>query len=390
MKTLMSDAYEELFRFHIPGFVGYAARFPPDLLNWLQNHHDVDFIEQDRTILLDTFETKVQTKCPAWGLKRIARRQWNHNDSTYIYPESAGTGVDAYIIDTGVFIAHPEFEGRARVGKSFTKDGDKDGNGHGTHVAGTIGSKTYGVAKNVNIIAVKVLDSQGSGTTSGVIAGIEWAAKQVAAKKNKKRKSVANMSLGGGASAALDKAVKGATTAGLTFAVAAGNSGNDACLLSPARVPSAITVAASDINDKLAYFSEKGKCVDIIAPGVDILSTWNNGKTNIISGTSMATPHVAGVVALALAEGDFETVKEVHDYIKQVSTKDIIAGSLKGAPNNFLYNQVIGGGFPDDEPKEPKVPDDDEPDQPDEPTEGECPIPQCLFDPACTSCCVDC
>jgi hypothetical protein len=100
MKTLMSDAYEELFRFHIPGFVGYAARFPPDLLNWLQNHHDVDFIEQDRTILLDTFETKVQTKCPAWGLKRIARRQWNHNDSTYIYPESAGTGVDAYIIDT--------------------------------------------------------------------------------------------------------------------------------------------------------------------------------------------------------------------------------------------------------------------------------------------------
>jgi hypothetical protein len=104
----------------------------------------------------------------------------------------------------------------------------------------------------------------------------------------------------------------------------------------------------------------------------------------------MATPHVAGVVALALAEGDFETVKEVHDYIKQVSTKDIIAGSLKGAPNNFLYNQVIGGGFPDDEPKEPKVPDDDEPDQPDEPTEGECPIPQCLFDPACTSCCVDC
>jgi subtilisin family serine protease len=296
-------------------------------------------------------------------------------------------GVDAYIIDTGVHIAHPEFEGRARVGKSFSNDGTRDGIGHGSHVAGTIGSKTYGVAKNVSLIAVKVLDNQGSGTTSNVIAGIEWAAKDAAAKsgKNGKRKAVANMSLGGGASTALDKAVKAATESGLVFAVAAGNSGRDACLLSPARVESAITVAASDKNDKLASFSERGKCVDIIAPGVDILSTWNNGKTNIISGTSMATPHVCGVVALALAEKDFDTVKQVKEYIKALSSKDRIKGSLKGAPNNFLYNNVVKGAFPDDEPKEPK-PQPEEPEP--EPPAGECPIPQCLFDPECTSCCV--
>lgn len=277
----------------------------------------------------------------------------------------------AYIIDTGVFVAHPEFEGRARVGKSFSGDGTRDGNGHGTHVAGTIGSRSYGVAKNVSLVAVKVLDNQGSGSTSNVIAGIDWAAKDSVARSGKtgKRKTVANMSLGGGVSAALDKAVKAASNSGLTFAVAAGNSGRDACALSPARVPEAITVAASDKYDNLASFSERGKCVDIIAPGVDILSTWNNGKTNIISGTSMATPHVAGVVALALAEGNFATVKEIHDYIKLVASKDKISGSLKGAPNSLLYNNVVGGGFPDEEPKLPK-PVPDEPEDPNDPEEG--------------------
>lgn len=330
-----------------------------------------------------------QANTPAWGLIRISGRGHPASSTkTYSYPDSAGTGVDAYIIDTGVTVNHPEFQGRARVGKSFSNDGTKDGNGHGTHVAGTIGSKTYGVAKNVTLIAVKVLDNQGSGSTSNVIAGIEWAAKDAQKKAQKgKVKAVANMSLGGGASTALDRAVKAAVLSGLVMAVAAGNSGRDACLLSPARVDVAITVAASDKFDKLASFSERGKCVDIIAPGVDILSTWNNLKTNIISGTSMATPHVAGVVALALAEKDFASTKEVKEYIKAVSSKDKIQGSLRGAPNNFLYNNVSGGEFPDNEPKEPK-PQPDEPEP--EPPSGECPIPQCLFDPECTSCCTDC
>ncbi|KAI8924508.1 peptidase S8/S53 domain-containing protein [Entophlyctis helioformis] len=375
-----------MHKYHLDGFRGYSVRIPSFIVELLKQHSDIAHIEEDKVMTI--FGS--QAKSPSWGLTRISSR--DHPAATvktYTYPDSAGTGVTAYIIDTGVHVKHLDFEGRARVGKSFTKDGTSDGNGHGTHVAGTIGSKTYGVAKNVSLVAVKVLDNQGSGTTSDVIAGIDWAAKDAAAKnpKGSLRKSVANMSLGGGASTALDRAVKAATDAGLVFAVAAGNSGRDACSLSPARVPEAITVAASDKDDNLASFSERGKCVDVIAPGVDITSTWNNGKINTISGTSMASPHVAGVVALALAEGEFSTVKEVHDYIKQVASKDRITGSLRGAPNALLYNNVVGGGFPDNEPRDPKPQPEPEPEPP---SDGECPIPQCLFDPDCTSCCVDC
>nr|KAJ3420227.1 serine protease [Polyrhizophydium stewartii] len=388
--SLMDDIFGIFHKYNLGGFKGYSARLPSFVAKLLKDHSDIAHVEEDKVVTL--FGT--QPKAPSWGLTRISVR--DHPEASvksYTYPDSAGTGVTAYVIDTGIFVKHPEFQGRARFGASFTSETgaekNADGNGHGTHVAGTIGSKTYGVAKNVTLVAVKVLDGQGSGTTSGVIAGIDWAAKDVA-KNNangKPRKSVANMSLGGGASAALDKAVKAAINAGLVFAIAAGNSGGDACKLSPARVPEAITVAASDKDDKLASFSERGTCVDIIAPGVDITSTWMNGKTNTISGTSMATPHVCGVVALALAEGSFATVKEVHDYVKTIASKDRIAGSLRGAPNSLLYNNVLGGGIPDDEPKEPKPQPEPEPEPP---TEGECPIPQCLFDPECTSCCVDC
>lgn len=225
---------------------------------------------------------------------------------------------------------------------------------------------------------MKVLDARGSGTTSDVIAGIEYVA-TTAPKTG--RKSVANMSLGGGASTALDRAVKAAIRAGVVFAIAAGNSGRDACLLSPARVPEAITVAASDRNDRIASFSERGTCVDIIAPGVDITSTWNNGRTNTISGTSMATPHVAGVVALALAEGNFSSPAQVETYLKVIASKDRIAGTLAKTPNNLLYNGVKGGKIPDDEPAEPAPLPPNDPTEPD-PGEGVCPFPQCLFDPA--------
>ncbi|RKO88507.1 peptidase S8/S53 domain-containing protein [Blyttiomyces helicus] len=275
---------------------------------------------------------------PSWGLQRISNRDLPLS-KTYVYPDSAGANVDAYIIDTGVLIKHPEFQGRARVGKSFTDDGDADGNGHGTHVAGTIGSISYGVAKKVNLIAVKVLDARGSGTISAVLGGIDWVAKEA---PKSGRKSVANMSLGGGKSRAMEDAVKAAIKAGVVFAVAAGNSAGDACKVSPAGVAEAITVAASDKNDRLASFSEWGSCVDVIAPGVDITSTWNNGKINTISGTSMASPHVAGVVALALAEGNFSSPAAVEHYLKSVSSKDRITGSLRSTPNNFLYNNVLG------------------------------------------------
>ncbi|KAI9090833.1 peptidase S8/S53 domain-containing protein [Phlyctochytrium arcticum] len=363
-------------------FKGYAARIPADVAERLRNDPNVAYVEQDKVMTA----LGEQKNPPSWGLARIGARTLPLATS-YIYPDSAGTNVDAYIIDTGIAIDHPEFQGRAKIGKSFTSENnDKDGNGHGTHVAGTIGSKSYGVAKNVSLIAIKVLDARGSGTTSDVIAGIDYVAKTA---PTTGRKSVANMSLGGGASSTLDKAVQNAIAAGVVFAVAAGNSAGDACSLSPARVPEAITVAASDKNDRLASFSEKGKCVDIIAPGVDITSTWNNGNTNTISGTSMATPHVAGVVALALAEGKFNGPADVDKYLKTISTKNKITGNLGATPNNLLYNAVTGGKVPDSEPALPTPgPVDPTPD-PGNPG-GACPIPQCFFDQACTECCFDC
>jgi cerevisin len=367
-------------QYNFNGFKGYAAKLPREAIKDVESHPDVDYVEVDRVMsILDS------QKAPAsWGLKRISTRDLPLT-SSYVYPDSAGEGVNAYIVDTGIHIHHPEFEGRAKIGKTFVKDDDKDGNGHGSHVAGTIGSKSYGVAKKVTLIAVKVLDGRGYGDTSGVIAGIEFVATEG---PKSKRKAVANMSLGGPSSKALDRAVQSAVKAGVVFVVAAGNSAGDACKLSPAGVAEAITVAASDKFDKIASFSETGKCVDIIAPGVDITSTWNDGRYNTISGTSMASPHVAGVVALALAEGNFSSPKEVQDYLKTISSKNKITGNLRATPNNFLYNNVTRGARPDDEPVEPK-PTPEDPNDPGEPG-GECPFPQCLFDPNCTSCCIDC
>ncbi|KAJ2991686.1 hypothetical protein HDV02_003636, partial [Globomyces sp. JEL0801] len=315
-------------------FKGAAIRLPdsfvgsPDEMRSV--NEDIAYIEQDQ--IYHAFGTQTS---PPWGLARISSKNKPASGASYTYPDSAGTGVDAYVIDTGIYVQHPAFQGRAKWGADFTGQGQSDGNGHGTHVAGTIGSSLYGVAKNVNLIAVRVLDSQGSGSLSNVIAGIDWVVKN----KRAGLKSVANMSLGGGASTAIDDAVKAAVNAGVVMVVAAGNSAGDACNFSPARVPTAITVASSDVNDKLASSSEKGKCVSIIAPGVGILSTWNNGQTNTISGTSMAAPHVAGIVALALAERSFANVAAVKSFITSIATPNKITGTLNGAPNLVAYNK---------------------------------------------------
>jgi subtilisin family serine protease len=324
-------------KYELPTFKGVTIKMPDSFTGTTEMlvNDDVAFIEQDQ--IATTLGT--QTGAP-WGLNRISSRDRPTSaNAVYTFPDTAGEGIDAYVIDTGILTTHPNFQGRATFGADFTGQGAGDGNGHGTHCAGTVGSDLYGVAKKVNLIAVRVLGSNGSGSFSGVISGIEWAAKQTASKFKGRVNSVANMSLGGGASAAVDAAVAAATRSGLVMAVAAGNSRGDACSLSPGRTPEAITVAASDINDNLASFSEKGRCVDIIAPGVNVLSTWNNGRTNTISGTSMATPHVAGIVALALAEREFSTVAEVHDYIKSIATPGKVTGNLQGAPNSLAYNQ---------------------------------------------------
>jgi cerevisin len=308
-------------------FTGSSLEFTPN--------EDVAFIEPDRTV-----HALVEQLGAPWGLRRISYRNIPSGNAPYVYPASAGAGIDSYIIDTGIATAHPNFNGRATFGADFTGEGPGDGNGHGTHCAGTVGSELYGVAKKTNLTAVRVLDSRGSGSNSGVIAGIEWAAKQASEKNKRAGKivSVANVSLGGSKSAAVDAAVKAATNAGLVMVVAAGNSRGNACNLSPAGAPTAITVAASDNRDRLASFSEKGPCVDIIAPGVDVLSTWLNGRTNTISGTSMAAPHVAGFVALALNEKSFKNVDEVAAYLRSTATPSKITGRLDGAPNVLLFS----------------------------------------------------
>lgn len=250
-----------------------------------------------------------------WGLARIS-----HRDSLsfgtfnkYLYTADGGEGVDVYIIDTGTNVDHVDFEGRATWGKTIpNNDEDKDGNGHGTHCSGTVAGKKYGVAKKANIYAVKVLKSNGSGTMSDVVKGVEWAAishsKQVeATKKGKGKKgfkgSAANMSLGGGKSPTLDKAVNAAVEVGIHFAVAAGNDNADSCSYSPAAAENAVTVGASTLADERAYFSNYGKCNDIFAPGLNIQSTWIGSKyaVNTISGTSMASPHIAGLLAYFLS-----------------------------------------------------------------------------------------
>ena len=250
-----------------------------------------------------------------WGLARIS-----HRDSLsfgtfnkYLYSADGGEGVDVYVIDTGTNIEHVDFEGRATWGTTIPdNDEDKDGNGHGTHCSGTVGGKKYGVAKKSHIYAVKVLKSNGSGTMSDVVKGVEWAAishsKNVeAAKKGKGKKgfkgSAANMSLGGGKSVTLDKAVNAAVDVGIHFAVAAGNDNADSCSYSPAAAANAVTVGASTLADERAYFSNYGKCNDIFAPGLNIQSTWIGSKyaVNTISGTSMASPHIAGLLAYFLS-----------------------------------------------------------------------------------------
>ncbi|MGP9017870.1 S8 family peptidase [Streptomyces sp. BR1] len=274
-----------------------------------------------------------QANPPSWGLDRIDQAE-TAGDGKYTYPDSAGDGVTAYVIDTGVRISHKDFGGRASYGFDAVDNDNNadDGNGHGTHVAGTIAGTAHGVAKKAKIVAVRVLDNQGSGSTEQVVAGIDWVT------KNHKGPSVANMSLGGSADPALDAAVQKAIASGVTFAVAAGNESTDAGNSSPARVPEAITVASSTKDDKQSDFSNFGSVVDLYAPGSDITSDWNtdDNATKTISGTSMATPHVVGAAAVYLAGHKDATPAQVSAALTGGATKDKISNPGAGTPNKLL------------------------------------------------------
>ncbi|KAK8208975.1 proteinase B [Zalaria obscura] len=344
--------------------MGYSGHFDEDVIEELRRHPDVEYIERDQEVhTMASADPELEKNAP-WGLARIS-----HRDSLtfgtfnkYLYSADGGEGVDVYVIDTGTNVDHVDFEGRATWGKTIPQnDADIDGNGHGTHCSGTVAGKKYGVAKKAHIKAVKVLRSNGSGSMSDVVKGVEYAAEshleQVeATKKGKGKKgfkgSAANMSLGGGKSTILDQAVNAAVDAGIHFAVAAGNDNADSCNYSPAAAEKAVTVGASNLADERAFFSNYGKCNDIFAPGLNILSTWIGSKyaVNTISGTSMASPHIAGLLAYLLslqpskdsayAVADI-TPKKLKANLLSIATEGVLSDVPSNTANILAWN---GGG----------------------------------------------
>jgi aqualysin 1 len=312
---------------------GYAATLSTGQIKSLQNDKRVAYIEQDGIATTQATQTGA-----TWGLDRIDQANLPLNNSfTY---SGLGTGVNNYVIDTGISSSHSDFGGRVLDGYDAV-DGSlpaADCNGHGTHVAGTIGGSTYGVAKNTNLIAVRVLDCSGSGYWSWIIAGIDYVTTH---HQSSGKPSVANMSLGGSASQAVDSAVKNSIMSGVTYVIAAGNSSADACRYSPARVPEAVTIGATNRNDTRPNWSNWGKCIDWFAPGDGITSAWigSNTATKSISGTSMAAPHSAGVAALYLQNNPNASPQQVRDALYILTTKSKV-GQSKSINNHLLFTNL--------------------------------------------------
>ncbi|ADO74826.1 S8 family peptidase [Stigmatella aurantiaca] len=309
---------------------GFAADLSAEQLAEVRKDPNVLFVEEDAVVQLEATQSNA-----TWGIDRIDQESLPLS-GTYTYT-STGAGVTAYIIDTGIQVNHSQFGGKAAVAYDAVGDGQNgnDCQGHGTHVAGTIGSTTYGVAKGVNLRAVRVLNCSGSGTNSGVIAGINWVT------SNHVKPAVANMSLGGSASSAVNTAVTNLSNAGVFVAVAAGNSNANASGFSPASAPAVTTVAASTKTDARASYSNYGSLIDIYAPGTDITSTWIGSGTNTISGTSMASPHVAGVGALYKATYGDASSATVDAWIKNNASNNKITSNPSGTVNKLLNKRSL-------------------------------------------------
>ncbi len=319
---------------------GFSVTLPTAAVPALRALPGVVRVERDQPVRVAIS----QRPTPSYGLDCIDQRQLPLSRS-YTYARS-GAGVTAYVIDTGANLRHRDLGGRAVSGFDAIDGGAaEDCNGHGTHVAGTLGGTSFGVAKKVKLVAVRVLDCDGSGATSGVIAGVDWVTRHHVAGAP----AVANMSLGGGASAALDEAVKRSIADGISYVLAAGNEGGllgsltgaqDACTSSPGRVPAALTVGATDADDARASYSSIGRCLDLFAPGTDITSAWIGSATatQTISGTSMAAPHVAGVAALVLERSKGATPAQVAAAILRAATADVVGSPGNGSPNRLLFS----------------------------------------------------
>lgn len=306
---------------------GFAVEMSAEDAERLSDDFRVAYVEEDGIVTADATQSN-----PPWGLDRIDQRNRPLN-AIYTFNHT-GAGVFAYVIDTGIRTSHTQFGGRAaNVFDAFGGNGS-DCNGHGTHVSGTIGGSTYGVAKSVNLRGVRVLDCNGSGSTSGVVAGVDWV------RLNRQNPAVANMSLGGGISSTLDTAVNNLSNSGVAIAVAAGNSNANACNSSPARAANAITVGSTTTTDARSSFSNFGTCLDLFAPGSGILSAWftSNTATATLSGTSMASPHVAGVAALYKQVNPSASSTTVRNAIVNGATTNVVTNPGTGSPNRLLYS----------------------------------------------------
>lgn len=325
------DAYGgELHYTYNAALKGFAATLSETAVSDLLEDPNIAYVEADQIVSI------AQQNGATWGLDRIDQRNLPLN-STYGY-NLTGAGVHAYIIDTGIRTTHSEFTGRTGNGHDAVGGGTNDCNGHGTHVAGTIAGTTYGVAKDVVVHSVRVLGCDGSGTLSAIVAGADWVV------QNHQSPAVANMSLGGSASTAMDDAAQSIISAGITLTAAAGNSGDDACGHSPARLPAAVTVGNSNSSDSKSSASSYGTCLDLFAPGSNITSAWidSDTSTNTISGTSMAAPHVAGVAALYLEANPSASPAQVRNAIVNGATPNKLSNIGAGSPNLLLYSLFIG------------------------------------------------
>ncbi|MFD7751226.1 S8 family serine peptidase [Streptomyces sp. NPDC059757] len=328
-KALAGKYGAEIKKTYHAALNGYAVELSAAQAKRFAADPAVKSVVQNRTFTV----SGTQPSPPSWGLDRIDQKSLPLNGS-YTYPDKAGEGVTAYIIDTGVRITHSDFGGRALYGYDAIDNDNtaQDGYGHGTHVAGTVAGSAYGVAKKAKIVAVRVLDNSGSGTTAQVVAGIDWVTAHAV------KPAVANMSLGGGADSVLDAAVRNSIASGITYAVAAGNESTNASTKSPARVTEAITVGSTTSTDARSSFSNYGSVLDIFAPGSSITSAWNtsDSATSTISGTSMATPHVAGAAALHLADHPSDTPAQVSAGLVAAAATGVVTSPGTGSPNRLL------------------------------------------------------
>lgn len=349
LENLPSNVSDEVTFYNLLNFKGYTAYLPPTLLEAIQSDPLVAFVEEDSVV--ESHAIRAQYDAP-WGLARVSQR-YNSGSSRYIYDSEGGKGVTAYVLDTGIKVEHPDFEGRASWGISVPQPYTQiDEKGHGSHVAGTIGGKTYGIAKKVNLVAVRVFGEDGKAKVSDIIKGLQYSVKDHQAKVSAKQKgykgATINMSLGGVISDALDLAVNAVTNAGVHVIVSAGNDDENACNYSPSRSGGAITVGSVDINDRKAKSSNWGECVDINAPGVEILSVGIDLDTAIKSGTSMAAPHVNGLVAYFLSlqpgirsefsAGNLVTPAEMRKRIVRYGTRRVLSGLTGNSPNILAFN----------------------------------------------------